>query len=84
MPKAKHPGHESLLSPPEIIGTATVGERGQVVIPAEVRQMLRLKNGDRLIVFLRGGMLCMVQPKAMRGFIDHFTKLSRQFGRFKS
>lgn len=31
-------------------GTATIGERGQVVIPAEARRAMKLEAGDRLIV----------------------------------
>lgn len=34
------------------MGSATVGERGQVVIPAEARERLGLKPGDKLLVFL--------------------------------
>jgi AbrB family looped-hinge helix DNA binding protein len=33
-------------------GAVTLGERGQVVIPAEVRQRLNLHAGDRLLVFM--------------------------------
>lgn len=33
------------------IGAATVGERGQVVIPAEARERLGIKPGDKLLVF---------------------------------
>ncbi len=33
-----------------LYGTATVGERGQVVIPAEARKDLALKPGDQLVV----------------------------------
>jgi AbrB family looped-hinge helix DNA binding protein len=33
-------------------GAVTVGERGQVVIPAEVRKSLNIQPGDRLVVFL--------------------------------
>jgi len=31
-------------------GTATVGERGQVVIPAEARKKLNINPGDKLLV----------------------------------
>ena len=31
-------------------GTATVGERGQIVIPAEAREELGFKPGDKLLV----------------------------------
>ena len=33
-------------------GVATVGERGQVVIPANAREELRINAGDKLLVFL--------------------------------
>lgn len=37
----------------QICGTTTIGERGQVVIPAEVRQAMGLKTGDKLLVFCK-------------------------------
>lgn len=33
-------------------GSVTVGERGQVVIPADVRKILDIEAGDRLLVLL--------------------------------
>ena len=35
---------------PKIFGIVTVGERGQVVIPSEVRKLLKIKSGNKLIV----------------------------------
>ncbi|MCR4323098.1 MAG: AbrB/MazE/SpoVT family DNA-binding domain-containing protein [Candidatus Azambacteria bacterium] len=32
-------------------GTATIGEKGQVVVPAEARTAMKLKKGDKLLVF---------------------------------
>lgn len=32
-------------------GSVTVGDRGQIVIPAEVRKLLGINAGDRLLVF---------------------------------
>lgn len=34
----------------KLYGTATVGSKGQVVIPAEARKALELAEGDRLYV----------------------------------
>ena len=34
------------------LGAVTVGERGQVVIPAEARENLNIHPGDKLLVFL--------------------------------
>ena len=35
-------------------GTATIGEKGQVVVPAEARDAMKLKKGDKLLVFCVG------------------------------
>jgi AbrB family looped-hinge helix DNA binding protein len=35
----------------EFFGSATVGERGQIVIPAEARQKLDINPGDKLLIF---------------------------------
>ena len=34
------------------LGTATVGERGQVVIPAAARDSCGIKQGDKLLAFV--------------------------------
>ena len=41
--------HSELTS--HFMGSATVGERGQVVIPAEARERLDIHPGDKLLVF---------------------------------
>ena len=38
---------------PDLYGTVTVGERGQVVIPQAAREQLGISGGDKLLV-LRG------------------------------
>jgi AbrB family looped-hinge helix DNA binding protein len=35
------------------LGSATVGTKGQIVIPADARNAMRVKEGDRVVV-LRG------------------------------
>lgn len=42
--------HEFKLSE-HFMGAATVGERGQVVIPAEARERQGISAGDKLLVF---------------------------------
>lgn len=41
----------SLKLSESFMGAATVGERGQVVIPAEARERLGIRAGDKLLVF---------------------------------
>jgi len=56
-------------------GTVNVGERGQVVIPAEARKKLDIHTGDKLIIMSHpsdhGFMLFKVG--AMREFLDYLT-----------
>ena len=45
----------------------TLGERGQVVIPAPIRERLDLKAGDRLMVFTKhNDLVCLVPASSMR------------------
>lgn len=37
----------------QFLGATTVGERGQIVIPAEARKALNINSGDKLLVFGR-------------------------------
>jgi AbrB family looped-hinge helix DNA binding protein len=49
----------------------TLGERGQVVIPAALRESLHLKAGDKLMVFSKhNDMICMVPTSNMRHLVD--------------
>lgn len=56
-------------------GTVNVGERGQVVIPAEARKKLDIHTGDKLIIMSHpsdhGFMLFKVG--AMREFLDYLA-----------
>ena len=48
MPKGKH-----ILSLPKgkyVFGTAKVGEKGQIVIPKEARNIFDIKPGDNLLI----------------------------------
>jgi len=37
----------------KVYGTVTIGERGQLVIPADLRKAIRIKSGDQLMVFAK-------------------------------
>lgn len=37
----------------KFLGATTVGERGQIVIPAEARKAMNISSGDKLLVFSR-------------------------------
>ena len=48
MPQGKHILGRSPT--PRVFGTAKVGDRGQIVIPKEVREMFGLDVGDQLVL----------------------------------
>lgn len=60
-------------------GITTVGSKGQIVIPAQAREDLGLKEGDKLLVFCRGHkFLGLVKSEAIDDFIDRITnKMSK-------
>lgn len=58
-------------------GSTTVGERGQIVLPAKLRKHFRMKKGDRFIVMGTETKSCIILVKA-----DVMTSLmSKFFGR---
>jgi AbrB family looped-hinge helix DNA binding protein len=56
-------------------GSVTVGERGQIVIPAEARAELGVQPGDKLLVMqhpMHKGLM-IFKIDAMRQFLDEFA-----------
>ena len=68
----------------EVLGTTTVGARGQVVIPSDARKKLGLKSGDKLIVMLRahGKSIGLVRVQDFNAFLakasENITEMERQ------
>ena len=58
-----------------LIGTTTIGQKGQVVIPADIRQQLKLKKGEKLLVFAQNGGLGLVRPKTIEPMIERLAIL---------
>ncbi|TRZ93871.1 AbrB/MazE/SpoVT family DNA-binding domain-containing protein [bacterium] len=58
-------------------GAATIGERGQLVIPAELRKALKIKSGDQLMVFakLDKKVINLMPEKEFSEFLDKAAKL---------
>ena len=58
---------------PQLIGSVTVGERGQVVIPADARDEMKINAGDKLLVF-KGpveDVLIVAKPETFEKLISH-------------
>ena len=49
----------------------TIGERGQVVIPAAIREQTGLKPGAKLMVYTKHAeVICLVPTSSMRKLVD--------------
>ena len=70
-----------------LVGTTTVGPKGQVVIPVEAREKMELKPGDKVIVLYLDDhkTVAFVTESEMQGIIQkmgsHLTKVSKSFQR---
>jgi len=56
-------------------GTCTVGERGQIVIPAEARAEIGFQAGDKVVIMrhpVHSGVM-VFKLDAMREFLDDFS-----------
>lgn len=59
----------------KLYGTATVGTKGQVVIPSEAREEIGIKTGDRLYVVgsPTKKFVGFIQEEQLRELIEHIT-----------
>ena len=56
-------------------GTTTLGEKGQVVIPAEAREALAIKKGEKLLVFGMGhDMLAFSKVSNLKRLVSSLTE----------
>ncbi len=70
----------SRFSRSNFLGSATVGERGQVVIPADARKAYGLEIGDKLLVFSRhrhAGLLLIKADLVTKLVSDAFAEASQ-------
>ena len=59
----------------QFYGTATVGEKGQIVIPQDARNNMKLKKGDRLLVFgMDNDMLAVAKLSHIEKITSHLSK----------
>jgi len=63
----------------KVYGTVTVGERGQVVIPAEVRKSFKIKSGDKLIVFGKHNRVSLIRAEEFDKFLNEAAEMIANF-----
>ncbi len=66
---------------PKFYGATTVGERGQVVIPAEARRDFQITPTTKLLVFgsHHGGGLIFTKAESMTEFLARATSMLMRF-----
>ena len=56
-----------------VFGTAKVGDRGQIVIPKEARELFRIKPGDTLLVLGEENKgIIISRPELLSNLADQF------------
>jgi AbrB family looped-hinge helix DNA binding protein len=56
-------------------GMTTLGEKGQVVIPAEARKKMKLEKGEKLLVFsFDENMLILSKMEGLEKFASHLSE----------
>lgn len=75
-----------LLHNKKLFGTATVGTKGQVVIPAEAREAMGIEPGDRLYVVgaTKGCFLGLLKEEALEDMVQHLTAQVDNFKALKN
>jgi len=63
----------------KVYGSATVGERGQIVIPSDVRKIFSIKPGDKLIVFAKSEMIGLIPVEEFSHFLDQASEALARF-----
>jgi AbrB family looped-hinge helix DNA binding protein len=70
----------SLAADDAFYGAVTVGERGQIVIPAEARTELGIQAGDKLLVMrhpvYKGLMICKIDE--LQSFLNEFAEFVKR------
>ncbi len=68
----------------KLYGTATVGSKGQVVIPADARELFSINPGDRLYVVgsEKAGWIGLLKEDQLREMVDHLTNNVEQYKDF--
>ena len=70
-----------MMSAKKLYGTATVGTKGQVVIPADARLQMGIEASDRLSVIgpQKGKWVGVIQEELLLEMLDPLTDTGKQY-----
>ena len=65
----------------KLFGTATVGTKGQVVIPADAREQFNIQPGDRMYVVgsEKAQWIGFLKEDQLRSLVEHLTENIEQY-----
>lgn len=73
--KTTNPSKKALPNDGHLMGSAILGERGQMVIPKDIRERLRLKSGARMLVMNHpNGPIVIFPLGQMQNMLDLMSK----------
>ncbi|MFZ5364101.1 MAG: AbrB/MazE/SpoVT family DNA-binding domain-containing protein [Patescibacteria group bacterium] len=65
-------------------GMTTVGERGQIVIPKEVRSVMKTHSGEKFFVFAHDDeIIAMIKPEKFNSLIKEMTGVLKGIKKYK-
>lgn len=69
----------------KLFGTATVGTKGQIVIPADAREELNIQSGDRLYVLgsMHGNGLVLLKEDTIEHIVEQMSAQLEGFREFQ-
>lgn len=72
----------------QFYGTSTIGEKGQIVIPAKAREAMEIKTGDDFIFFGHShhkghNALHVIKASEINGFLERMASFSQGIEDFK-
>ncbi len=70
------------LPPMHSLSVATVGTKGQIVIPLEIREQLEIKPGDKMVLLMRGKNAVVMLP--MNGMQELLDRLDADFSQLRT
>jgi AbrB family looped-hinge helix DNA binding protein len=67
----------------KFFGSVTIGERGQIVVPAEARTALGLKPGDKMLVFKApvDGAIVVAKPEEFERHVQQMGQRAAELQR---
>lgn len=70
------------FTPPHSLSVATVGTKGQIVIPLDIRERLKVNPGDKVVLLMRDNSAAVMFP--MEGMKEWLDKMTADFDEIRS